>query len=290
MLLYSLFLFILGIVIGSFLNVISLRYSPEEGLNFKKWLGRSHCMNCGKTLSWYELIPLISFFLQKGKCRNCKRLLSWQYPLVELVGGLIFLFPLYSISNFQFPISNYYFLFSSIIWILAFLSFLLIWIIDYRHYIIPDGLVILLAILGFGNIALKLFYDQFGVISGSFLGSYALLFGLRNSIWLNHFVAAFIAALIFGLIILITKGRGMGAGDFKLIIALGILFGWPDILFVIVFAFFIGSLVSFELLIHKKKTLKSHIPFAPFIILSSLTLIFFGKEILEIYFKSFNLL
>ncbi|MEK9170542.1 MAG: A24 family peptidase, partial [Patescibacteria group bacterium] len=182
-----------------------------------------------------------------------------------------------------------YTLIGSILWILVFLIFLLIWIIDYRHYIIPDGLVILLAVLGAGNVILKFIYGQFGIISGSFLGSYAFLFGLRDSVWFNHFFAALAAALIFGLIILMTKGKGMGAGDLKLIVALGILFGWPDIIFVIIFSFFIGSLASLGLLIYKKKTLKSRIPFAPFIILGSLVLIFFGRDILAVYFNFFRI-
>ena len=126
-----LILFILGIAIGSFLNVVSLRYEPGQKLmDFKIIGGRSHCPYCGKILSWYELVPLFSFLIQKGKCRNCEHKLSWQYPLVELLSGLIFVFvPL---------VASYWPL--VIIWLLIFILFLLLSIIDFRHYIIPDSI------------------------------------------------------------------------------------------------------------------------------------------------------
>lgn len=279
--------FIFGTVIGSFLNVVAFRYTEKRNIFSAAHLGgRSHCQHCHQKLSWFELIPVFSFLIQRGKCWVCRKKISWQYPLVELASGFIFLIPLY-LYNVLKPES--YAIIAGVIWTAIFLIFLLIWAIDFRIYIIPDGLNFLLAILGLILINMKNFYHQFGILSGSFLGSYALLFGLRDSIWFNHFLATFIAALIFGLIILITRGKGMGMGDLKLITALGILFGWPDIIFIIVFSFLIGSLVSLVLLARGKKALKSHIPFGPFIILGSFAVIFFGKIILESYFRFFNL-
>ncbi|MDO8429924.1 MAG: prepilin peptidase [bacterium] len=96
---FSLILFIFGLTFGSFLNVVSFRYSPEKSLfSFRNLLGRSHCPQCGKTLNWYELVPVFSFLIQKGKCRSCGEKISWQYPLVELASGFIFLLPLYFYS------------------------------------------------------------------------------------------------------------------------------------------------------------------------------------------------
>jgi prepilin signal peptidase PulO-like enzyme (type II secretory pathway) len=285
------FLFILGLIVGSFLNVVSFRYFPEEKsfLSYKNWFGRSHCQHCHQKLAWFELIPVLSFLIQKGKCWVCHQKLSWQYPIVELASGFTFLLPFYLISNFQFPITNFQLL-SSILWILIFLIFLLIWTIDYRLYIIPNELNIALASLGIILISIKDFFNQFGEFQGSFLGSYAALFGLRQNIWLNHFAAALIAAALFGLIIYLSRGRGMGMGDLKLAAVLGLVFGWPDILLALVFSFLIGGIVSLALVVLKKKNMKSRIPFGPFIILGSLALIFFGQQILDCYFNFLNFL
>src|SRR3989344_7108886 len=128
-------LFTLGLIIGSFLNVVSFRYSEEKNLFHTDHLGgRSKCQHCYQQLSWYELIPVFSFLLQKGKCWVCYKKLSWQYLLVEVASGFIFLLPLYIYALRPTP----YALIESAVWILAFLVFLLVWSIDFRLYLIPD--------------------------------------------------------------------------------------------------------------------------------------------------------
>ncbi|MDO8429925.1 MAG: A24 family peptidase [bacterium] len=174
---------------------------------------------------------------------------------------------------------------NGVLWVLAFLIFLLIWTIDYRLYLIPDELNISLAVLGFLKIISDSFYKQFSGFQGSFLGGYADLFGFRNNIWINHFWAALAGVLIVGLIIFITKGRGMGFGDLKLMSALGFLYGWPDILFIFVFASLIGSVISLFLVILKRKNFKSTVPFGPFLVLGAITIFFFGEKILSAYFN-----
>src|SRR3989338_3791087 len=90
------FLFIFGLVIGSFLNVLAFRYDPDQPFfGWKRWGGRSHCLFCSQQLKWYELIPVISFIIQEGRCLVCRRKLFWQYPLVELASGFTFLLPYY---------------------------------------------------------------------------------------------------------------------------------------------------------------------------------------------------
>lgn len=117
-----------------------------------------------------------------------------------------------------------------------------------------------------------------------------MLFGFRENIWTNHLLGAVIGLLIIGLIIFITRGKGMGMGDLKLAIALGVIFGWPDIIFVLIFSFIVGSIYGVYLLIKRIKGFKDSVPFGPFLVLGSVTLIFFGQSILAWYFNFFELL
>jgi len=276
-------LFIFGVIFGSFLNVLSLRYDPDRSFfSPENVSGRSHCMYCGKTLAWYELIPLFSFVIQLGKCRSCGVRLSWQYPLVELATGFIFLLPLHLIPNSFFIIQN-------IFWISVFIIFLLIWVIDFRWYLIPDELNIGLVALGICIVALGWIQGNFGEVQGSFIGSYAALFGIRQNIWLNHAVGALAGIGIVGLIIAATLGRGMGMGDLKLLGAMGLIFGWPDVVFIFVVACFVGAIVSVGLMAFGKKNMKSMVPFGPFLILGATLIFFFGEQMLEKYFQLFLL-
>ena len=278
-----LFLFFFGLAAGSFLNVVSLRYRPgEKLLDLKIIDGRSRCLHCGKELVWYELIPLISFLVQKGKCRGCGQKLSFQYPLVEFLSGLIFVFvPLALTYNGHWSLV--------IIWLLVFELFLLLSIIDFRHYIIPDSINLFLAVLGIVLIIFKSM-GQWSVVSGqwSFLGHYSLLFGLIENIWLNHFFAAVLAMIFFAAIIILSRGKGMGWGDFKLAAAFGIIFGWPDIIVVIFLAFVVGAIFTAPLLIKKQKTMKDIVPFGPFLVIGSSLVFFLGKQLIDGYFKLFN--
>lgn len=289
--LYLIVLFIFGLAIGSFLNVVALRYRPGfKLLNFETLKlccgGRSKCPVCHKTLVWYELIPIFSFLIQKRKCRHCGHLISLQYPLVEILTGFIFVFVPLSMVNGQWSMV--------IVWLLVFLLFLLLSIIDFRQYIIPDSINLSLAALG-----IILIMSQLSGVSGqwSFFGHYAMLFDfwpslMVNSQWsivINHFFAAFIAMLFFGAIILLTKGKAMGWGDFKLVGALGLIFGWPDILMVLFLAFIVGAVFSVILLIRKKKKMREAIPFGPFLVVASSLTFFFGYQIIDGYFKLFGL-
>jgi len=282
--LLNLFLFLAGTAVGSFINVISLRYQPEEKILSKRTIGgRSRCPYCHKELKWSELIPLLSFLWQKGKCRECGRFLFWQYPIVEFLSGLIFILVPIKIltTNYQLLTADYQYLISAV-WILIFELFLLIAIIDFRQYIIPDQLNLSLAFLGFSLLILNQFTN-----SGSFLGYYGAVINPFSNIWLNHIFAALIAMLFFGILIILTKGKGMGWGDFKLAGALGLIFGWPDILIVVALSFIIGSLVSVFLMLKKKKTMKDIVPFGPFLIVGATIVFFFGYQLINLYFKLF---
>ncbi|MDP3991569.1 MAG: prepilin peptidase [Candidatus Colwellbacteria bacterium] len=272
---YYLILFILGTLIGSYLNVVSLRFSREEGFRASR-KGRSHCPHCDKTLKWYELIPLLSFLIQRGKCRSCPWRISLQYPIVELLAGLSLV-----LTPWQLGWSPL-----TILWILAFLLFILIAAIDLRLGIIPDKLNILVAVLGL-LVALLVYFGS--GLDTSFLGSYALLFQLgEGSFWVHRLAGAMFGLVFFGGIYLFTRGKAMGLGDVKLAGAIGFLLGWPDIALALVLAFFVGSIFAIPLLLMKRKTLKDALPFGPFIVAGVTLVFFFGYHIINGYFYLFN--
>lgn len=303
-------LFLFGLGIGSFLNVVSLRYLPagRHGAEGGRLLdlgvigGRSHCRSCSRQLRWYDLLPILSFLWLRGKCRMCGDRILWQYPIVELLSGIIFAAVPYHIVHFQFSIFNFQPLLNSpllnfsftqllfiICWILVFELFLLLSVIDFRLYIIPNQINALLVLLGVVITFLGMRLGLFGEFTGSFISHYAALFGMRESIWINHVIAALGAGLFFTLIIFITRGRGMGWGDVKLIVPLGLLFGWPDIALIIALSFVVGSLFVLPLLFRHTKTMKDIIPFGPFIIIAATLVFFFGYEIMRGYFGLFGI-
>lgn len=279
-------LFLFGLAVGSFLDVIATRYRPDTFLLSKKVIGgRSRCTKCGKTLEWFELIPILSFVLQAGRCRSCKTRLSTEYPFVELISGLIFLFVPHFLSLAP-GLSIVELVLSSALWILVMLTLFLIALIDLRTQIIPDEANLFLGILG---IALALVVSsRFGLVEGSSIGHYAALAGLRGNIWLNRAAAALIAGFFFFVLIYITKGRGMGGGDLKLAASLGLVFGWPDIGLVVGLAFVLGSVAGIFEIVLKGKTLKHLVPFGPFLSLSALLVFFCGERILDFYFALFR--
>lgn len=304
------FLFLIGLGIGSFLNVVSLRYAEERRLlDLGVIGGRSHCRMCQRQLRWYELIPLFSFLFLRGRCRTCGTRLLWQYPIVELLSGVIFAAVPYALNlqliTYHLPLINdlqlttYYlqqfdplvisYWLLVISWVLVFELFLLLSAIDFRLYIIPNQINALLGVLGVVITFLESRAGLFGEFYGSFVGHYAALFGLRESIWVNHAVAALGAGIFFVLIIVVTRGRGMGWGDVKLVIPLGLLFGWPDIAFLIALSFVAGSIVVLPLLFRKQKHMKDQVPFGPFLVMGATLVFFFGYELLKLYFSFFRI-
>lgn len=254
--------FILGLIIGSFLNVVIFRFNTERSFG-----GRSGCMTCQNKLCWYELIPLISFFALKGRCRNCKTKISIQYPIVELIAGLIFagLFlkfqDIFFINTLVFSISYaYYATMFSILLVIA--------VYDLKHKIIPDRLSLI-----------------FGVIT--FIG----LFFFANYLFYPHipsileFLSGILLALPFALLWLVSKGTWMGLGDAKLALGLGWLLGFSGILSGAVVAFWSGAIVGLFLIIFSKKHgMKTEIPFAPFLVLGVLIAFLFELSLFPIGF------
>ncbi|OGM91910.1 hypothetical protein A2755_00925 [Candidatus Wolfebacteria bacterium RIFCSPHIGHO2_01_FULL_48_22] len=310
-------LILLGLAVGSFLNVLILRYDPdkdghsersEESNGGKKILrfylrmttptflktagGRSRCLHCGHQLRWYELIPVVSWIIQLGKCRNCKKYISLQYPVVELASAALFVFVPWAVEWLLFQTGEWIPAFAgmtgdmwmlygfSAFWILVFLMLMAAFFIDVRHYVIPNYLNLSIFIAGIVWTVVRM---------GSFLGSYADLFSFGGSasevgLVLNHILGMVLGAGFFLVVIFITRGKGMGLGDAKLMAGLGLLFGYPDILIVMVLSFVLGTLYALPLLAMGKKGMKSMLPFGPFIVLASFLVFFFGTRILQGYF------
>lgn len=294
----GLFLFIFGTAIGSFLNVVILRYNPERPLfDLKMLSGRSRCPKCRKVLSWAELIPLGSFLFLRGKCSACRERISIQYPLVEFLSGFIFLgIPLflnnlYGQSNelfFSFTLDPWYY-FLMAFWVFAFLCFILLVAIDLKHYIIPDELNVAVVASGV-FIAWLLHQNQvfLAPFSTSFIKHYALVFSPTQNILILHALGAFAIGLFFFALVLVTRGRGMGMGDVKFMFAAGLLFGWPDAVLGSFLAFIIGGFFGGALYLLGRKGMKDKIPFGPFLVLGLTTAFFFGYQILKAYFGLFS--
>ncbi|MCL5795072.1 MAG: prepilin peptidase [Patescibacteria group bacterium] len=247
----SFILFIIGLIVGSFLNSVIYRLDDLKTIVTH----RSHCPKCQKKLNWYELIPLASFVIQSGRCRSCNEKISWQYPIVELVTGLLFLF-----IYLKFGISFY-----SILLLLLSCFLIVIFVYDLYHMLIPMEMVwpaIIIAILLNCYIA---------VISGNLMPIWYSLLG------------AVAAGGFIGLIVLLTRSKGMGAGDIYLAIIAGLVCLWPAILINLFSAFVIGSVVGICLIIAGKKRLKSAIAFGPYLILGLYITIFWGDKILNWY-------
>lgn len=288
----SIALFVLGAALGSFLNVVALRYDSDKFLLHPEIIGgRSHCPKCGKTLRWYDLMPVVSFILLRGRCRYCGAKISWQYPIVEIISGFVLVFV--SGQNifwerflgWQGTPGEIFFL--KVFWVAVFLTLLLITIIDLRIRIIPNEAVVFLCLLG---VAIGfLTASGFGIVSGSFLGPYAAIFGLRENVWLGRIFAGFAAFLFFVSLVLITRFRGMGLGDVKLAAALGLVFGWPDILLLVALAFTCGSVAGLIIIVYGRGTLKSFVPFGPFLALAAALVFFFGQDLMSWYFGLFPL-
>ena len=264
LILYNIIIFIFGLIIGSFLNVVIFRL--ENGGKIVN--DRSKCLRCEHTLEWYDLIPVLSFIFLKGKCRYCNSKISWQYPIVELATGILFLL----IFNFQFSIFSEFSIFnfqflSLLFWFYITSIFIVIFAYDLKHYIIPDKIIYPAIIIATG-------FNLFNNIQHS-------IFNVQSIF--NFLFPAFLASGFFYAIIIITKGKGMGGGDVKLAFLMGLLLGWPIILLSLFSSFILGSLVGIFLILIGKKKMGSMIPFGPFLIIGTFTGLFFGKEIIKWY-------
>jgi len=256
------FIFLVGSVVGSFLNVLVDRLPKEESVV----KGRSRCDKCKKDLKWHDLIPLLSFIFLKGKCRHCQARLSLYYPIVEFTTGVMFaITAFFVLNNFQFSIFNFQsslnFQFSiTLIYYLSIVSSLIVvFFADLKYGIIPDKII-------FPAIFVSAFY----------------LLTMNYQLLTINFFSAVGASLFFLLLFLITRGKGMGFGDVKFAFLMGLVLGFPDIVVALYIAFLTGAIIGCILIIwRKKRVFGTAIPFGPFLVIGTLISIFYGSLIFQ---------
>lgn len=242
-------IFLIGISIGSFLNVCIYRIPKKEDIVFE----RSHCMSCGNVLKWYELIPLFSFIVQGGKCRNCKTKLSAQYPLIELLNGLIYVW-IFIVKGFC-PESILFCICASVLIVIS--------VIDWRTFEIPFGCNIVIGILGIVRVILDLAH------------------------WYNYVIGFFTVSGLFLIIYWITKGRGIGGGDIKLMAAAGLLLGWQNILLSLMIGSIAGSVIHLALM--KIQGKDRVLAFGPYLAFGIFISMLYGNDIITWYLGVFHL-
>ena len=246
----TLLIFIYGLLIGSFLNVCIYRIPREESIAFPS----SHCTTCSTKLKWYDNIPVFSYTILKGKCRYCDEKISNQYPMIELLNGIIYLLLFY---KFNLSVDFiFYALISSVLVVIT--------LIDLKEMIIPDSLVITILILSTLHKLINYYINHVPMHLLNSFGGLALAGGL------------------FLLIVILSRG-GMGGGDVTLIGALGFVLGIKLILLNIFLSFVLGGIISVFLLATKIKSKKDPIPFGPFIVLGFMITVFCGEGLIEWY-------
>lgn len=241
----SIALFIIGGALGSFLNVLIDRLST--GRSFVK--GRSYCENCKKTLKPFDLIPLLSYLLLKGRCRYCMKSIPLRLFVVEFIVAVTL--P----ALYFFSVDNSLSILAFISLFIIMFAFIGIFFADIVYGIIPDMLVIL-----------------------SSIAAVIYLYSTNQHLLVNFGIG--VASLSFFLFLFVlTKGRGMGFGDVKLSFVLGFFLGFPNIIVALYLAFLTGASVSIILVIWRKVSFsKGTIPFGPFLVLSAICAFFIGKE------------
>lgn len=271
-------IFGMGLAFGSFLNVLVYRMANNESI-----LGRSHCPKCGHKIAWYDNIPLFSFIFLGGRCRHCNKKISWEYFAVELALGLLFVFSVsriagdYKVLSFIYELPELYhyigFIFDVLSsWVTVFvLSFIFLY--DLKHEEIKDRILI-------PGIALALFFNVFLPVLGG---------QPEPGLVLDRFVSILIAALIPVLFFLfqyvLTKKKGIGLGDLRIGAFMGVvLIEFKLVILSLFLAYIIGSIVSAILILTDKKSLKSHIPLGPFLVIGTFIAFFWGDKVINLLF------
>lgn len=252
-----LLIFLLGLIIGSFLSAYTFRW--PKGISVAE--GRSFCPHCKSTISWRDNIPIVSFILLGAKCRNCGKPISARYPAIEFATAFLFGLLAFFYFNPSFAGSSVWVdwtgalgtLFLPVgLFIIA--SFIAIFVIDLENQLIPDEIVFLVFALTFSALLLTPNHSPFATLAAGFSASAFLLF-----------------------LGLITRGKGMGMGDVKLALPIGSLLGWPHTITWLFMSFLLGGMVGLVLVLTKKSSFGKHIPFGPFLVVSFFIVAAFGE-------------
>jgi leader peptidase (prepilin peptidase) / N-methyltransferase len=257
------FVFLIGIVIGSFLNVCI--YRVPLGLSISK--GFSACPQCKARLTAVDLVPVFSFIALRGKCRHCKCKISPVYPLVETATGV-----LYVLLYLKFGLSFDLLVYAALVSLLIVIA-----MIDYKHMVIPNGLIIAGLVVGAGKFAASIFTNVFDayVLTGMPTGWPLYAIGLA---------AGALPLLLIALFCwLVLKKEAIGGGDIKLMGFAGLIIGWVLVIPAYLIGIITGALAGVVLMATGKKKRGDEIPFGPFLCFGILVSIFFGYDIVHWY-------
>lgn len=243
-----LFIFLIGLSIGSFLNVVIFRLDKKGGV----LTGRSECPKCKKQLKWYELFPVLSYVFLKGRCRNCKDKISPVYPLTELITAFCFLL-FYAVYKSVFGVEFFYYL-------LIITSFIALIFFDYLYFLIPDKIILPLI---FTSLVFNYFFRR------------------------PEFMALLLSALtlggIFAIIYLVSNGEWVGFGDAKLLFLIGLTLGYPLGFLSLMLSVWLAALVGVGLMVSGKASRKTALPFGSFLAGVSIMVIIFQNEINQFF-------
>lgn len=288
--------FLVGAVLGSFVAATSYRLIHKKSLK-----GRSVCESCKKAIQWYDLVPVFSYCILQGKCRKCNQKIGKESFLVELTMGVLVVLLLYQslpLSGLATPGVD------SLLWVLGILfkMFVLVvlavvFLVDLKTGYIYDKITypaVLISVIYWLTTSTLSSWEFYQRISNLPIGSYLMppnsnyLTNHILYIWEGAFWALLSglgAAVFFILLILITRGRGMGWGDVKFVLFLGLVLSFPKIMVGLFLAFLFGAVTSVLLIIIGKKKLGQTVPFGPFLSLGALLVLLWGEQIMSFYLK-----
>lgn len=253
--LFTLWAFLLGLIVGSFLNVCIYRLPRGQSVV----VPRSYCPGCGRFIRWYDNVPLLSYLWLKGRCRACRKRISFRYPLVEAVTALLSV-----LVCVKFGWGWAYFLY----FLLLVAPLVAITFIDLEHKIIPD-ILSLPGLLG-------------GLVTTAVVSGLSLPSALLHSLW-GILAGGGVLFFISWVYERLRRQEGIGGGDIKLAAMLGAFFGWKGIFFILLLGSLLGSVIGLGLLIARRQGPQAGIPFGPFLAASALLYLFLGQEILHWY-------
>lgn len=267
-----LFLFIFGLVVGSFLSVVIYRETKEEKDENKMWLpswavGRSKCDHCEKKIEWYDNIPLLSFIWLGGKCRYCKKKININYPLFELFVAVEFIWIYWLLQRFSFfaQMEGLFSLGVLVYWLFIFSISMALIMIDIKRQILPDSLI----------------------ISGILVSGMRLFFTQRWEFLLSALGLLVFYLAIYYLSFLVFRREGLGFGDVKLSLFVALVLGWWQwVIVATIIAFLTGSIVSVILILMRKKNFHSSLAFGPFMLIGMM-IAKIGGEFLWGWYTSF---
>ncbi|HBC96631.1 MAG TPA: prepilin peptidase [Clostridium sp.] len=244
---YAVAVFIFGTVIGSFLNVCIYRIPKGESVVYPS----SHCTNCSTEIKWFDLVPIVSYIVLRGKCRYCGEKISAGYPIIEFATAFLYL-----MLYVKFGLS-----------------------IEFARYAVFTGILIVVSVIDFNTTDVYFSTIVTGIV---FALAFILLYWHMGLEIKSFIYGGILSGLFFTIIIFVTRG-GMGWGDMEICLFCGLFLGLKLSFAAIFLSFMLGSIVGLILILSGKKSKKDYIPFGPFISISSIIAIFLGRNIVNLY-------